>query len=164
MAKARDSSKTTKRELQRTQKANPLDAARPRHIDGYIQSNNMRIKIPKKIKISTRKKKVDGWQIKVPNSSARQKSDFFKYWPRESLKDYKKRIEAYKGSFERKEESQEGYEARLNINYDKKRRYGRFTKNPRKTGRAVTEIPTTITERTEEPIIYHRIVPLIEKE
>jgi hypothetical protein len=90
--------------------------ARAEPKDTYINDSNARIKTREKItiKINGKRKKVDGFRVKVSGG-------------------------------ERKEESMEKYKQRLNFNFVKKKHYGRFTKNPRQTGREVMPVSNELT-------------------
>jgi hypothetical protein len=172
------STRKEKRAKAREIKAHPINDAKLKHDAGYISSDSNKTWT----KIITKAGKT---RIKVKNSAARKSSQFFKMQPgetlfakvdpnydrRETSGGYKNRIETYKASFERKEETPENYEKRLYISPTEKKRkwskappyrtkklYGRWSKNP-KYGRM--ELITT--ETTEEPVILHKIVPLIEK-
>jgi len=50
----------------------------------------------------------------------------------------------------KKEESLENYRKRLNLNFTNKKHYGRFTQNPRQTGREIMPISNELTTNEKE--------------
>jgi hypothetical protein len=120
--------------------------------NGYVNGNGALRPVKAKISIKVtsektgkpKNKRVNGLKVKVPNSSSQRSAEFYKMQPHEDFKRYKGRVEGYKAQFEHKEEPDSKYEKRLNMGFTKKKRYGRFTKNPRMPGRSATEMYDTV--------------------
>lgn len=171
MRKLKTKEKLAMREL----RANPIDAAKPKHKDTYINNQHSTIK---------RTKTKKGIRVNVSYAAAYKSSAFFKMRPGETLWDkkdldgkilnagYRSRIETYKRDvFIKDKEDIKEYLKRLYISPDEKKKkwskmppfrgrvsYARWSRNP-KYGRM--EIEVIIEDAGEWTI--HRIVPMIEE-
>ena len=100
---------------------------------GYLNDSKARVLIPAKVTIHVgkKKKKVNGYKINVKGTKP-QKIMTIPVNRKDATS-----IENHKGF--------EAYRSQLNLGYVKKRKFGRFTQNPRQKGRVMIPVSNELT-------------------